>query len=128
MKSIKVVAAVIRNGNSVFATERGYGDYKDMWEFPGGKVERGEDERDALRREIREELKAEISVGSLITTVECDYPDFHISISFYWCSVISGALILLEHENAVWLEKENLYSLNWLEADRKALEKIREEF
>ncbi len=126
MKSIRVVAAVIRDGNKVFATERGYGEFKDMWEFPGGKVESGEDERDALKREIREELDTEIAVDKYITTVECDYPSFHISISFYWCHVVSGSLILLEHENAVWLDLNNLGSLSWLEADRKALKAIRE--
>ena len=126
MKSIKVVAAVIRDGDKVFATERGYGEFKDMWEFPGGKVERGEDEREALRREIREELSAEIAVDKYITTVECDYPSFHISISFYFCHVVSGSLILLEHENAIWLDLDNLSSLSWLEADRKALVAIRE--
>ena len=126
MKSIKVVAAVIRDGDKVFATERGYGEFKDMWEFPGGKVERGEDEREALRREIREELSAEIAVDKYITTVECDYPSFHISISFYFCHVVSGSLILLEHENAMWLDLDNLSSLSWLEADRKALVAIRE--
>ncbi len=128
MKSIKVVAAVIRDKNRIFATQRGYGDYKDMWEFPGGKVEKGEDEREALRREIREELDSIISVDEYITTVECNYPTFHISISFYSCHLISGSLALLEHENAMWLEKENLFSLNWLEADRLALERIRETF
>ena len=126
MKSIKVVAAVIRDGDKVFATERGYGEFKDMWEFPGGKVERGEDEREALCREIKEELSAEIAVDKYITTVECDYPSFHISISFYFCHVVSGSLILLEHENAMWLDLDNLSSLSWLEADRKALVAIRE--
>ena len=126
MKSIKVVAAVIRDGDKVFATERGYGEFKYMWEFPGGKVERGEDEREALRREIREELSAEIAVDKYITRVECDYPSFHISISFYFCHVVSGSLILLEHENALWLDLDNLSSLSWLEADRKALVAIRE--
>ncbi len=107
MKTIEVVAAIIRRGDSVFATQRGYGEWKDYWEFPGGKVEAGESPEDALRREIREELETEIGVGHLIDTVEYDYPAFHLSMRCYACSIVSGNLHLVEHESARWLSADD---------------------
>ena len=124
MKTVRVVAAVIRNGNSIFATQRGYGDYKDMWEFPGGKVEPGETPQEALVREIREELDTEIRVGELIDTIEYDYPTFHLSMDCFWAEIISGSLELREHEAARWLKKEELYSVDWLPADVTLIEKV----
>ena len=108
MKTIEVVAAIIRRGDSVVATQRGYGEWKDYWEFPGGKVEAGESPEDALRREIREELETEIGVGHLIDTVEYDYPAFHLSMRCYACSIVSGNLHLVEHESARWLSATEL--------------------
>ena len=107
-KTIKVVAAIIRKDNNVFATQRGYGDYKDWWEFPGGKIEPGETPEAALVREIKEELASEIEVDQYLTTVEHDYPEFHLSMDCYWCGVKSGKLTLLEHEAAKWLPLDNL--------------------
>lgn len=124
MKTIKVVAAVIRNENKIFATKRGYGEYKGRWEFPGGKIEPGETPQDALRREIKEELDTEISVGELLDTIEYDYPDFHLSMDCFRCEIISGDLILKEHEAARWLTSESLYDVNWLPADKLLLQKI----
>ena len=126
MNTVRVVAAVIRDGDRVFATQRGYGEYKDWWEFPGGKIEAGELPQDALVREIREELDTEISVGDLITTVEYDYPDFHLSMDCFWASVISGKLLLREHEAARWISLSELDELNWLPADVVATERIRQ--
>ncbi len=126
MKTIKVVAAVIRKDNMVFATERGYGDFKDMWEFPGGKIEPGEDSKSALKREIKEELDTTIEVEDYIDTIEYDYPTFHLSMECYWCSVKEGKLTLLEHENAKWLDKDTLLSVNWLPADLTIIDKVRE--
>ena len=123
-KSIKVVAAVIRKGNYVFATQRGYGEYKDWWEFPGGKIEEGETPENALAREIKEELDSDIAVGTLLTTVEHDYPSFHLSMDCYWCNVKSGKLTLLEHEAAKWLPLDDLWQVNWLPADVKVVEAI----
>ena len=123
-KKIRVAAAVICNGNQVFATQRGYGNYKDWWEFPGGKVETGETPEQALAREIREELAADISVDDYLTTVEYDYPEFHLSMACYWCSVKEGNLTLLEHEAARWLPLENLRQVNWLPADVLVIEEI----
>ena len=117
MKTIHVVAAVIRNGNQIFATQRGYGPYKDGWEFPGGKIEPGETPEQALAREIREELDTEITVGGLITQVEYDYPEFHLSMGCYWCAVRSGRLTLKEHEAARWLGPDQLDTISWLPAD-----------
>lgn len=124
MKTIKVVAAIIRKENCVFATQRGYGDYKDWWEFPGGKVESGETPEAALVREIKEELASDILVEKYLTTVEHDYPEFHLSMACYWCSVKSGKLTLLEHEAARWLPLDNLRQVNWLPADVKVVEAI----
>jgi 8-oxo-dGTP diphosphatase len=127
MKTIKVVAAIIRKENSVFATQRGYGDYKDWWEFPGGKVEEGETPERALIREIREELDSDITVEKFLTTVEHDYPKFHLSMDCFWCRVQSGKLTLLEHEAARWLPIDDLRQDNWLPADVKVVEAIESE-
>ncbi len=126
MKTVKVVAAIIIHENKVFATQRGYGEFKDGWEFPGGKVEPGETPREALAREIKEELDTEIEVGELLETVEYDYPTFHLSMDCFLCKVISGNLILKEHEAAKWLAKEELYSVDWLPADRALIGKLAE--
>ena len=120
-KSIEVVAAVIRRGNSIFATQRGYGDWKDWWEFPGGKMEPGETPQAALEREIREELDADICVGELLKTIEWDYPAFHLTLHCYWCSPASDELHLLEHEAARWLSAEDIASVRWLPADEQLL-------
>lgn len=125
MKTINVVAAVIIEKNKVFATQRGYGEYKDRWEFPGGKIEPGESPEFALKREISEELDTIIEVGTLIKVVEYDYPNFHLSMACYQARIISGSLILREHENAKWLTKEELYSVNWLGADLEVLENVK---
>ncbi len=123
-KNIHVVAAIIRRDDEVFATQRGYGNYKDWWEFPGGKIEAGETPKQALAREILEELAADISVEDFLTTVEYDYPEFHLSMACYWCSVKEGHLTLLEHEAARWLPLENLRQVNWLPADVLVIEEI----
>ncbi len=125
-RTVKVVAAVIRRGNKIFATQRGYGEYKDGWEFPGGKVEPGESPRDALVREIREELDADIEVGDKILTVNLDYTDFYLSMDCFWASLNEGEqLKLLEHEAARWLTCDELDSVEWLPADVKVVEAIR---
>ena len=124
MKTIRVVAAIIIRDNKVFATQRGYGDWKGWWEFPVGKLEPGETPEDALVREIREELATEISVDRYVTSVEWDYPTFHLSMCCYLCSVISGSLTLLEHEAAAWLDREHLHSVKWLPADYVILDEI----
>lgn len=124
MKTIEVVAAIIRDGERIFATQRGYGEFKDMWEFPGGKVEAGERLEDALMREIREELDTEIGVDSFLCTVDYDYPSFHLTMHCYMCSVISGDLVLKEHESARWLGMDELDSVDWLPADIGILPKI----
>lgn len=128
MKTIKVVAAVIKDGDKIFATQRGYGEFKDGWEFPGGKVELGETPEAALAREIREELDTEIEVGRKIDCVEYDYPAFHLSMDCFWAEVISGNLILKEHEAAKWLTKNELDSVDWLPADQGLVEKIKMEW
>ena len=127
MKTIKVVAAIIRDGNKVFATQRGYGDYKDGWEFPGGKVEPGETPQQALMREIKEELDTEIVVGDYLTTVEYDYPAFHLSMQCFWSTIANGPPVLKEHEAAKWLDVENLGSVAWLPADLSIIELIKEQ-
>lgn len=126
MKTIRVVAAVIRNEEKIFATARGYGDYKGWWEFPGGKIENGETPKQALIREIREELTVEISVGELIKTVEYDYPNFHLSMDCFWAEVLSGQLELKEAEEARWLSREELLDVKWLPADLELVETIRQ--
>ena len=117
MKQIEVVAAIIRKGDKIFATQRGYGDWKDWWEFPGGKMEPGEMPEEALKREIREELSTEISVDEFLCTVEYDYPAFHLTMHCYLCSLVTEALHLNEHEAARWLGKDELDSVDWLPAD-----------
>lgn len=129
MKTIKVVAAVIKAVNEsgeqiVFATQRGYGEFKGGWEFPGGKIEAGETAQEALKREIMEELDTEIEVGKLIDTIEYDYPEFHLSMDCFWCEIIKGKLVLKEHEAARWLTKNQLADVKWLPADVKLIEKI----
>ena len=128
MKTIKVVAAVIKDGDKIFATQRGYGEFKDGWEFPGGKVEPGETPEAALAREIRQEMDTEIEVGRKIACVEYDYPAFHLSMDCFWAEVISGNLILKEHEAAKWLTKNELDSVDWLPADQGLVEKIKMEW
>ena len=127
MKTVRVVAAVIRKDNKIFATQRGYGEFKDGWEFPGGKIEEGETPEQALAREIREELNTEIQVGKLIDTIEYDYPKFHLSMDCFWCEIMQGGLELKEHEAARWLSKEDLYSVDWLPADVGVVERVKEE-
>ena len=126
MKTVNVVAAIIRDGNRIFATQRGYGEFKDGWEFPGGKVEPGETPQEALKREIEEELETEIEVGEYLTTIEYDYPSFHLSMKCYWCRIIEGRPVLLEHEAARWLGKDELDSVDWLPADITIINMIRE--
>lgn len=125
MKQIEVAAAIIRKEERIFATQRGYGEWKDWWEFPGGKIEAGETPEEALRREIREELSTEISVDEFFCTVEYDYPKFHLTMHCYWCHVESGSLTLKEHEAARWLALDELESVRWLPADLQLLPKIR---
>ena len=124
MKTIKVVAAVIRDEDKIFATARGYGEFKGQWEFPGGKIEAGETPQEALAREIREELATEIEVGDLIHTIEYDYPAFHLSMDCFWATIMAGKLTLLEAEDAKWLTKETLRSVQWLPADLELIDKL----
>lgn len=130
MKTVKVVAAIIKavneNGETIiFATQRGYGDFKGGWEFQGGKIESGETPQEALKREIIEELDTEVSVGELMDTVEYDYPQFHLSMDCFWCQIVRGNLVLKEHEAARWLTKDELNNVEWLPADITLIEKIR---
>lgn len=124
-KRIEVVAAVIVRDGKYFATQRGYGEFKDYWEFPGGKMEPGESREEALVREIREELDTDIRVDAFLTTVDCEFPSFHLTMHCYLCSVVSGSLVLKEHENAAWLKREELESVAWLPADVKVVEEIK---
>lgn len=126
MKVIKVVAAIIIDQGKVFATQRGYGEFKDRWEFPGGKIEQGETPQQALKREIREELDTEIEAGELFETVEYDYPNFHLTMQCFLCTIKSGDLVLKEHEAAKWLTRETLDSVDWLPADKGLVERIRD--
>ena len=130
MKTVKVVAAIIKavneNGETIiFATQRGYGEFKNGWEFPGGKVEPRETPQAALKREIMEELETEIEVGDLIETIEYDYPTFHLSMDCFWAEIVKGDLVLREHEAAKWLTREQLESVDWLPADLGLVEKVR---
>lgn len=127
MKRVEVVAAVIRKGDRIFATQRGYGDFKDWWEFPGGKMEEGETPEEALRREIREELDSEILIDKFLNTVEWDYPTFHLTLHCYMCSLLTEAPHLNEHEAAKWLGAEELDSVCWLPADNDLLPLIAKE-
>ena len=126
MKTVNVVAAIIRDGNKIFATQRGYGEYKDRWEFPGGKIEQGETPQQALVREIKEELDTEIDVGDLLTTIEYDYPQFHLSMQCFWCRIVEGTPVLKEHEAARWLDLEHIDSVDWLPADQSIIVLIKE--
>ena len=126
MKTINVVAAIIRDGNRVFATQRGYGDYKDGWEFPGGKIEPDETPQQALAREIREELDTEIAVEDPLTTIEYDYPAFHLSMQCFWCRIVEGTPVLKEHEAARWLDLEHIDSVDWLPADQTIIPLIKD--
>lgn len=127
MRVVKVVAAIIAEKGRIFATQRGYGEFKDGWEFPGGKIEEGETSQQALVREIREELDTEVEVGDLLGTVEYDYPTFHLSMQCFLCRIKSGSLNLKEHEAARWLAEDELDSVDWLPADIEVLEWIRRE-
>ena len=124
MKRIRVVAAVIRSEDKIFATARGYGEFKGQWEFPGGKIELEETPQEALVREIQEELDVKIEVGDLIDTIEYDYPSFHLSMDCLWCIVTDGEITLKEAEDARWLSKDELYSVDWLPADMELIEKL----
>lgn len=126
MKTIKVVAAVIKRNNKIFVTQRGYGEFKDGWEFPGGKVEKGETKEEALIREIKEELDTVIKVDSYLDTIEYDYPDFHLSMDCFVCSIVEGHLVLKEHEDSKWIKKEEIDTLNWLPADLVIIDKVKE--
>ena len=126
MKTKHVVAAIIRRGNRIFATQRGYGDMKGGWEFPWGKIAEGETPQQALVREIKEELDSEIAVGDYLTTIEYDYPAFHLSMQCFWCTIVEGTPMLKEHEAARWLDVENLGSVAWLPADLTIIELIKE--
>ena len=124
-KKIEVVAAIICDGNKMFATQRGYGEWKDWWEFPGGKMETGESPQEALQREIKEELATEIEVGELVTTVEYDYPKFHLTMHCFVCRIKTGKLTLTEHEAAKWLTMETIDTVKWLPADKEVVDMLK---
>lgn len=126
MKTVKVAAAIIKDNNRIFATQRGYGEFKDGWEFPGGKIEENETPREALVREIKEELDIIITVEKLIDIVEYDYPNFHLTMHCFLCTIVAGDLVLKEHKAARWITKEQLGSVEWLPADLELIEKIEE--
>ena len=126
MKTANVVAAIIRDGDKVFATQRGYGDYKDGWEFPGGKIEPGETPQQAMEREIKEELDTDIAVGDCLATVEYDYPAFHLSMQCFWCKIVDGKPVLKEHEAGRWLDADHIDSVDWLPADLTIIELIKD--
>ena len=128
MKTIRVAAAIIKYNNQIFATQRGYGSFKGWWEFPGGKIEEGETPKEALLREIKEELDTTVQVEELVEVVEYEYPDFHLTMYCYLCKVITGELVLKEHEAARWLTKENIDSVRWLPADLDVIKKLKEEY
>ena len=125
MKTIKVAAAIIIHDNQIFATQRGYGEFKDGWEFPGGKIEEGETPQEALARETKEELDTEIEVKDFLETVEYDYPEFHLSMDCFFCTIKSGELVLKEHEAAKWLTAETLDSVDWLPADQALVQSMK---
>ncbi len=127
MKTINVVAAIIKKDDKIFATQRGYGEFKGGWEFPGGKIEQGETRQQALEREIREELDAQITVGGLLDTIEYDYPSFHLSMQCFWCELVHDNIVLKEHEAARWLTKTTLFDVEWLPADIALVKKIEEQ-
>ena len=127
MKTINVVAAIIRDGEKVFATQRGYGEFKGGWEFPGGKIETGETPEEALIREIKEELNVDIKVGNNLGSIEYDYPTFHLSMNTFLCEIIKGEIVLLEHDDARWVTINDLRSVDWLPADNMLIENIEEE-
>ena len=127
MKNIEVVAAILRKENTIFATEKGYGEFKGYWEFPGGKVEPGESLEEALRREIREELQVEIHIEEKFTELDYDYPHFHLTMHCYFCSVLSGEITLVEATDARWLKKEELNTVNWLPADISLIEELKKQ-
>lgn len=127
-KTINVAAAIIKVQNQIFATQRGYGPFKDGWEFPGGKIEEGETPEQALVREIKEELDTEIEIGELVDIMEYDYPDFHLTMHCFMCTIKSGDLVLKEHEAAKWLTRETLYSVDWLPADKDLIDKLYAKF
>jgi len=128
MKTIKVVAAIIRDGDSIFATQRGYGEFKDGWEFPGGKIETGETPEQALKREIKEELDTDIEVGELIDVVEHDYPTFHITMHCFWCTIKKGSLTLKEHEAPKWVTVNELDTVDWLPADMGIIDLVKSSY
>lgn len=123
-RRIEVVAAIIHEDGKIFATQRGYGNYRHKWEFPGGKIEPGESPEEALAREIREELETEVRVGEFVGTVEYEYPEFYVSMRCYLCTIVSGDLTLVEHESAKWLDRNNLFSVDWLPSDLEIIEKL----
>ena len=125
MNHIEVAAAIIRKEDKVFATQRGYGEWKDWWEFPGGKIEQGETPEEALKREISEELSAEINVDELFSTIDYDYPKFHLTMHCYLCTLQTNAMHLNEHESARWLAKDELDSVKWLPADKSIIDKLK---